>query len=344
MVTLEEVARTSGVSRATASRALNGRDRVSPEVRNRVRIVANALGYRPNPAARSLASGRSGALGLVIPTGHLVEDPYGAHLVQAVAETATRHDQAVMLWLARAEPSAAVRDEFRTGLVDGLVISGVGFGSEWIEDLIDGPHPSVLVGRHPTRTDVASVQIDNVAGAHAAVEHLLDGGSRRVAIVLGPPERSDTQDRLAGYRAALSERELAVDPNLVGQGDFTVQSGYDAMRALLPHRPDGVFATNDLMAAGALRALAEAGLRVPDDVPVAGFDDLPIAATTEPALTTVAHDIDVVGEAAVETLLRLLDSDSPRPAEPRPAEPIVVPAPLLVRQSTRARPTETGVP
>jgi DNA-binding LacI/PurR family transcriptional regulator len=171
------------------------------------------------------------------------------------------------------------------------------------------------------------------------VEHLLEGGSRRIAIVLGPAERSDTKDRLAGYRKALAERDVAVDSDLVAQGDFTVLSGYEAMRRLLPQRPDGVFATNDLMAVGVLRALTEAGLRVPDDVAVAGFDDLPIAATTEPALTTVAHDIDVVGEAAVETLLRLLDSDAPRPTEP-----IVVPAPLLVRQSTRARPTEAAAP
>lgn len=333
IVTLDEVARTSGVSRATASRALNGRERVSPEVRNRVRIVANALGYRPNPAARSLASGRSGALGLVLPTVHLGQDPYEAHLVQAVAETATRYGQAVMLWLAQVEPSPEMRNEFRTGLVDGLVISGVGFGSGWIEDLIDGPHPSVLVGRHPTRTDVASVQIDNVGGTRAAVAHLVAGGSRRIAIVLGPPERTDTQDRFAGYHRALAEHGLAADADLVGHGDFTVPSGYEAMRRLLPHRPDGVFATNDLMAVGVLRALQEAGLGVPDDVAVAGFDDLPVAATTEPPLTTVKHDINLVGEAAVDVLLRLLDG-----ADVDPPDRIVLPAPLLIRQSTRPAP------
>jgi LacI family transcriptional regulator len=184
--------------------------------------VANALGYRPNPAARSLASGRSGALGLVIPTGHLVEDPYAAHLVEAVAEGATGHDQAIMLWLAEVEPGPVVRNEFRAGLVDGLVISGVGFGAEWIEDLIDGPHPSVLVGRHPTRTDVASIQIDNEAGAIAAVAHLIDGGSRRVAIILGPAERTDAQDREQGYRTALVEHGIEVDPELIARGDFNV--------------------------------------------------------------------------------------------------------------------------
>src|SRR6266508_568026 len=218
------------------------------------------MGYRPNPAARSLASGRSGALGLVLPTVHLGEDPYEANLVTAVAEAATRHGQALMLWLAPVEPSPQMRDQFRTGLVDGLVISGVGFGSQWVEDLIDWPHPSVLVGRHPTRTDVASVQIDNPAGARAAVAHLVAGGCRSVAIVLGPPDRTDSHDRLAGYHQALAEHGLAADPELVVQGDFTMPSGYEAMKRLLPHRPDAVFAANDLMAVGALRAIHEAGV------------------------------------------------------------------------------------
>jgi LacI family transcriptional regulator len=333
IVTLDEVAKTSGVSRATASRALNGRDRVSPEVRSRVRIVANALGYRPNPAARSLASGRSGALGLVLPTGHLVEDPYAAHLVEAVAEGATSHDQAIMLWLAQVAPGPVVRNEFRSGLVDGIVISGVGFGAEWIEDLIDGPHPSVLIGRHPTRTDVASIQIDNLAGAHAAVGHLLDGGSRRVAIILGPRERTDAQDREAGYRAALAERGIDVDPNLVAHGDFNVDTGYEAMKGLLPHHPDAVFATNDPMAAGALRAIRDAGLRVPDDVSVVGFDDLPVAVTTDPPLTTVRQDIARVGQSAVDTLVGLLEH-----GRDSSAGATVIAAPLVVRQSTRPAP------
>jgi LacI family transcriptional regulator len=338
-VTLDEVARASGVSRATASRALNGRDRVSPDVRHRVHLVARALGYRPNPAARSLASGRSGAVGLVLPTVHLGEDPYEANLVTSVAEAATRQGQALMLWLAPVEPSPSMRDHFRTGLVDGLVISGVGFGARWVEDLIDGPHPSVLVGRHPTRTDVVSVQIDNLAGARAAVEHLLAGGSRRVGIVLGPIERTDSQDRMAGYRRALAAHGLEVEPDLVVEGDFTSASGYEAVQRLLPARPDAVFATNDLMAVGALRAIQEHGLRVPGDVAVVGFDDFAVAATTDPPLTTVSHDIRRVGEAAVEALLGLLDPGAEPPANQ------VVPAPLVVRQSTHPAPVPvTGAP
>jgi LacI family transcriptional regulator len=340
VVTLDEVARASGVSRATASRALNGRDRVNPTVRHRVHLVAKALGYRPNPAARSLASGRSGAIGLVLPTVHLGEDPYEANLVTAIAEAATRRGQALMLWLAPVEPSPSMRDQFRTGLVDGLIVSGVGFGARWVEDLIDGPHPSALIGRHPTRTEVVSVEIDNVAGARDAVTHLLAGGRRRIAIVLGPSDRTDSDDRLAGYRSALAEHGVSVDPDLVAAGDFTMASGVEAMQRLLPSRPDAVFATNDLMAVGALRVLQEAELAVPDDVAVVGFDDFAVAASAEPPLTTVRHDIRRVGEAAVEALLGLLegqDGGAPRRH--------VVPAPLVVRQSTHPAPVaETGAP
>jgi LacI family transcriptional regulator len=342
VVTLDQVARASGVSRATASRALNGRDRVNPEVRHRVHLVANALGYRPNPAARSLASGRSGAIGLVLPTVHLGEDPYEANLVTSIAEAATRHGQALMLWLGPVEPSPSMRNQFRTGLVDGLVVSGVGFGARWVEDLIDGPHPSVLIGRHPTRTDVVTVEIDNVAGARAAVHHLLVGGRRRIAIVLGPPDRTDGQDRMAGYRLALAEYGLEVEPDLVVEGDFTMASGVDAMQRLLPTRPDAVFATNDLMAVGVLRVIQDAGLDVPGDVAVVGFDDFAVAATTEPPLTTVRHDIRRVGEAAVEALLGLLEGDA---GDEDAAHRQVVPAPLVVRQSTQPAPVaETGAP
>jgi DNA-binding LacI/PurR family transcriptional regulator len=233
-----------------------------------------------------------------------------------------------------------MQNEFRTGLVDGLVISGVGFGARWVEDLIDGPHPSVLIGRHPTRTDVASVQVDNTAGAREAVAHLIASGCRRVAIILGPPDRTDSHDRLAGYHQALTDHGLAPDPTLVAQGDFTMDSGYTAMQQLLPHQPDGVFAANDLMAVGALRVLQESGVRVPDDMGVAGFDDLTVATTADPPLTTIRHDIRRVGEAAVDMLLRLLDSD-----EGERPESVIVPAPLVARRSTRPVPVATtGAP
>ena len=329
-VTLDEVARTSGVSRATASRALNGRERVNPDVRVRVQMVADSLGYRPNTAARSLASGRSGVLGMVLPTGHLISQPYEAHLLEAIAEAASTSGQGVMLWLAANEPGPALRRVFRAGLVDGIVVSGMAIGSPWVEDLFDGPHPCVLVGRHPSRDDIPRVELANRQGAARAVEHLVAGGGERIAIVLGPPDRVDGRDRYAGYKDALEANGLTVDKRLVEVGEFNMESGYDAMRRLLAHRPDSVFACNDPMAAGVVRAVREAGLRIPDDVAVMGFDDLPIASITDPPLSTVGQDLDAIGTAAVALLLELVGGDAAGVARQT-----LIDAPLVVRGSTR---------
>lgn len=328
-VTLDDVARTSGVSRATASRALNGHSKVSVDVRSRVQLVADQLGYRPNSAARSLASGRSGVLGLVLPAGHLLATPYEAHLLEAVADAATASGHGLMLWLAETEPGRALREGFRTGLVDGIVVSGVALGASWVEDLFDGPHPCVLVGRHPTRTDLAYVEVDNEACAGLAVDHLVGGGGRRIAIILGPLERVDARDRYAGYERALERHGLALDTRLVERGDFSPESGYEAMRRLLAHRPDSVFASNDNMAAGALRAIAEAGLRVPDDIAVIGFDDLPIPGRYDFGISTIRQDIVTIAARAVELLTHLVDG------APLPAHPITINGSLVVRGTTR---------
>ena len=331
-MTLDDVARTSGVSRATASRALNGRAKVAPDVRARVTMIARSLGYRPNSAARTLVSGRADIIGLVLPTGHIVNEPYEAHVLEAVAMAATEAGQGMMLWLAAGEPSAAVRQEFHTGVVDGLVISGVALGAPWVEDLLDGPHPCVVLGRHPERTDVSTVEIDNEGGVRRAVEYLVAGGHRRIAMIQGPAGRIDAEDREHAFRAALDSHGLAAEPQLFARGLFNIATGAEAMRQLLPHRPDAVFAANDLMAVGALQALHAEGLRVPDDIAVVGFDDLPQAAIADPPLTTVRHDIDKVCATAMRTLLQLVDSAG----EPTAPSRSTVATPLVVRESTRS--------
>ena len=329
-VTLDDVARKSGVSRATASRALNGQAKVSDDVRTRVQLVADRLGYLPNAAARSLASGRAGVLGFVLPGGHLISAPYESRLLEAVADAATAAGYGVMLWMGTTEPGQALSDGLRAGLVDGVVVSGVALGSEWVEALFDGPQPCVLVGRHPTR-HVPRVELTNEPSAAAAVDHLIAGGGRRIAVILGPSGRVDGHDRQVGYERSLYRNGIEVDTRLVERGDFTIESGYEAMRRLLAHRPDSVFACNDLMAAGALQAIAEAGLRVPDDIAVMGFDDLPIASRTNPPLSTVSQDITEIGAAAVDLLLGLVTGD----ADVGPDTTRTVTGPLQLRESTR---------
>jgi LacI family transcriptional regulator len=329
-VTLEDVARMSGVSRATASRALNGHARVNAEVRARIELVAERLGYRPNTAARSLASGRAGVLGLVLPAGHLITAPYEAHLLEAIADAATASGQGLMLWMATTEPSKELREGFRAGLVDGVVVYGVALGTPWVEDLFDGPQPCVLVGRHPARTDIARIEMTNEASAAGAVDHLVAGGGRRVAVILGPSDRIDGRDRHVGYERALYRNGIEVDTRLVERGEFTIESGYEAMRRLLAHNPDSVFACNDMMAAGALDAIHEARLRVPEDIAVIGFDDLPIATRTTPALSTVRQDLAAIGAAAVDVLIRLVHCD-----DPPPPTVTAVDGSLVIRGTTR---------
>jgi LacI family transcriptional regulator len=329
-VTLDDVARKSGVSRATASRALNGHARVSDDVRTRVQLVADRLGYLPNAAARSLASGRAGVLGFVLPGGHLITAPYESRLLEAVADAATAAGYGVMLWMGTTEPGQALREGLRTGLVDGVVVSGVALGAGWVETLFDGPQPCVLVGRHPRR-DVPRVELTNEPSASAAVDHLIAGGGRRIALILGPSGRVDGHDRQVGYERALYRNGIELDTRLVERGEFTIDSGYEAMRRLLAHRPDSVFACNDMMAAGAMQAIAEAGLRVPDDIAVMGFDDLPVASRTNPPLSTVSQDIAAIGAAAVDLLIDLVTGDVGDDENTIRT----VTGPLVLRQSTR---------
>ncbi len=330
-VTLDEVAKVSGVSTAAVSRALNGREGVSADVRERIRAVAASLGYRPNRAARSLASGRSGVLGLVLPTGLNHDDTYSGRMVHAVATAAAAHDQALMVWAGTVRPEGPVRDLLSTGLVDGIIVTAVGFGEPWIEELLDGAAAVVLVGRHPKRTEALWVGVDDAGGTAALVDHLVSTGRRRIGVITGPLERVDAADRYAAFVSAVGRHGLAFDDTLVAHGDYSIASGYAATRSLLPAEPDAIVAGNDHMAVGALRALREVAKRVPEDVAVAGFDDAAVATEVEPSLTTVRQDLDAVGRLAVEHLLRRIDG------QPAPDRPLVVPSPLLVRASTGGR-------
>jgi LacI family transcriptional regulator len=327
-VTLAVVARVSGVSPATASRALNGRSGVDPEVAARVTAVARSLGYRPNAAARLLASGRSGVIGLVMSSNQLVCGEYGPHIVRALTEACTVRGLGVMLWLLKPEPDGIVRDVRAGRLVDGFVVTGVGFGTPWVEELIDGPQPCVLIGRHRNRPGAAVVEPDNYGGAFAAVDHLVSTGRHRIATITGPVSSSDSRDRFRGYCNALEAHGLPIDPVLIERGDFRSPSAESLTSHLLAHRPDAIFAANDLMAIGVHRAVVAAGLRVPDDIAIAGFDDLPDAnrSISTPLLTSVRQDLEAMATSALEVLDAMLSGGGPQHR--------VVPTHLVVRKST----------
>ena len=323
------VAEAAGVSVATVSRFYSGAGPVSDDARARVHDAATALAYVPNSAARSLRAQWTGTLGVVLP------DLYGdffSELLRGLDGAARVHDRHLLV--AGSHDGADELAETACqmlGRVDGLVVMCPGLGAEIADATFPAGLPVVLLGT--TAPGLSAVTIDNEAGAAAMVRHLAELGHRRIALVAGPPANADARARRRGYRRAVAQAGLDRDPALEAAGDFTQASGAAAARALLalPERPTALFAANDSMAIGALRALREAGLAVPGDVAVAGFDDTPVAEYVSPALTSVHVPTHEMGARAVEAVLRAVADPS------APAETATLPTRLVVRASCGAR-------
>ncbi|GAA2077064.1 LacI family DNA-binding transcriptional regulator [Microbacterium hatanonis] len=327
--TIEEVAARAGVSRSTVSRVVNGSPAVSEVARESVRRAIDDLNYVPNRAARALASRHSQAIALVVPedTARFFGDPFFAAVVSGIQARLASTDYILNVILATGDPGDKTTGYLRSGSVDGAIIVSHHDNDTFI-DRIAGAIPVVYGGRRVrVRDEDHVVDSDNVGGGRAATEHLLERGRRRIATITGPPSMRSSLDRLDGFRAVLDDAGLA--PVAVEDGDFSEDGGAAAMRRILAsgQEVDAVFAASDLMARGALRVLRDAGLAVPDDVAVVGFDDSMIAATTSPPLTTIRQPSRGQGERLVEILLDLLRGASPEHATVMPIE-------LVVREST----------
>ena len=329
--TLEEIARQAGVSRSTVSRVINDHPNVDPETRARVLSIAENLNYQPNIAARGLAAGRTNILGLVIPMGvnALFTDPYFPILIQGISSACNARDHSVMLWLAEPEfERRTIRQILQGGLIDGVILASALMDDPMMEALTRGGPPFILIGRHPSDMRVNYVDVENKNSAREMVAYLLRSGYKRVATITGPRNMIAGVDRLQGYLDALQDHKAARDDDLIVEGDFTEQGGYLAMQRLLPFEPDAVFVASDAMAIGALRALREAGKRVPEDIAIAGFDDIPVAARTDPPLTTVRQPIQRMGAVAAETLIDMIS----HPDDTHPRR-IVLPTEMVIRRS-----------
>jgi LacI family transcriptional regulator len=327
---LEDIARLAGVSRSTVSRVINDDPHVAKDTRAKVAEIIRQANYQPNMAARGLAAGRTRILGIVIPRGvaDLFSDPYFPLLIQAIASACNALDYSVMLWLAEPEHERRmIRKILYSGLIDGAVVACALMDDPVVNAFAEGQLPFILVGRYPGGGDVSYVDIDNISAARDIVMHLLRLGHRRVATITGPRNMIPGVDRLEGYLTALRQRGLALDPNLIVEGDFTEAGGQAAMQRLLPHEPEAVFAASDMMAVGALRTLREAGRRVPEDVAVVGFDDMPFSARTDPPLTTVRQPIHRTGRTAAETLIDMIEHPDAMPRR------IILPTEIAVRES-----------
>ncbi len=308
--TLEAVAAVAGVSRATVSRVINGRDRVSPETRRSVQRAVERLGYTPNRAARSLVTRRTDSVAMVIPepTARLFGHPFFPRLVSGISEVLSAADKQLVLL---APQSAA--DEQRTLRYvtavqpDGVLLVSLHGADPLPADLVRRGIP-VVVGGRPPANGVSYVDIDNVHGAFQAVRHLAGLGRRCIATITGPLDMASAADRLEGYRRALREAGIEPDPALEALGGFEQETARLAMSGLLDRHPDidAVFAASDLMAVGALQALRRAGRSVPGDVALVGYDDSQIATTTEPSLSTVRQPIEDMGREMAQLLLALV--------------------------------------
>lgn len=318
-VTLDDVARASGVSMAAASRALNGKEGVRPDVRDRVRLVAEALDYRPNRAAQNLAGGSASVIGLLLGSHDLRTDVYAASLLQALANAADSHDEGLMLLGDSLAPSVAVRNLISDGLVGGVIISAVALGEAWVEELLDAKVPTVLLGAHPRRSDVCVVDVENSDSSATVVGHMLDSGCQRVATITGHLSRVDASLRLQGYELAHTSRGLPVDPGCIFEADFSRASGYLLADKILATEPDAVFCANDEMALGVHKRLVELGVQVPADISLAGFDHTSEIEFDGPKLTSIAQPFDQLAVTAIETLNALVQKEQP------PLEQLVAP-------------------
>ena len=306
---LEEIARLSGVSRSTVSRVVNNSPKVSEEVRRRVLQVIDETNYHPNLAARGLAGSQAHILGRVIPTmvSRLFVDPYFPILIQGVTSACYARDYAVMLWLAEPEyERTMIHHILYSGLIDGVVISSMTIHDPLVDALQEAGRPFVMVGHVSGCSDISYVDVDNEDSARQATMHLVRLGYKRIATITGPEEMIAGSTRRQGYELALRQAGLPVDMNLIIDGDFTQEGGYEATERLLRGKPDAIFVASDAMAQGAYRALREADLRVPEDVAIVGFDDMPFAPTMNPPLTTVRQPIQRLGGAAAEMLIGII--------------------------------------
>lgn len=328
--TIRDVAAVAGVSRGTVSRVLNGADWVSPASREAVEKAIVSTGYTTNHAARSLATGRSNSVAFLLtePQQLLFEDPTFSLLLRGTARALAQRGVTLVLMVADgpAERDSASR-YVRAGHVDGVLLISGHEVSPLRDALLDAGVPTVSSGMtlrdHP---GIRSVSVEEAESAATMTRHLRERGHRRIALITGPDDTPGGRHRLAGFRDAMDDD---FDPALVERVTYSRASGDEAMQRLLDRatgRIDAVFAASDIIAAGALSALRRAGLRVPDDIALAGFDDSGLAATLEPALTTMRQPWDEISATMVDLLLDLVDG--------RPRDSVVLPAELVVRDST----------
>ncbi|MBT1094345.1 LacI family DNA-binding transcriptional regulator [Streptomyces sp. Tu102] len=330
--TIKTVAARAGVGRTTVSRVVNGSHLVSADARSRVLAAIKELNYVPNSVARGLVTSRTDAVALVIPesASRLGSEPFFAALIRGVSQALADRRTQLQLMLVRDQ---AEREQLTESVaerrVDGVLLVSVHSDDPLPAMLEEMGLPTVLAGRRDADERLSYVHADNAGGATEAVRHLLRSGRKKVATIAGPLDMDVGRSRLDGWRVAHEEAGLSAPETLVEVGDFSWESGSQAMRSLLERAPDldAVFAASDLMAIGALEELRRQKRQVPGDVAVVGFEDSPHARWTNPPLTTVRQPVEELGSTMVRILADITEQGAER-------QQLMLPTELVVRESS----------
>ncbi len=336
-VSIKDIARRAGVSHSTVSRALSDSPLVALETRQRIQALAREMGYSPDLQARALVMGRTQSVGVVVTT---IADPFVAEVMQGIEDAAHSANYSVILASSQAEPQREIEavELLRAKRVDLVIVLSSRLGALYLAHLERIGVPVVLINSHSQDRGpyTFAVTVDNRHGGYLATRHLVGLGHRRIAYITGQAHHSDDQERLAGYRDALAEAGLPFDEALVLPGDGDVTGGQRALGRLLAlsPRPTAVFCYNDRTAIGLIYAAKQAGLALPRDLAVVGFDDIPFASFIEPALTTIAQPMAELGRRAVEMGLALLAEQ--REDKVPAASNVILRGRLVVRASSGA--------
>jgi len=329
-LTMKDIAERAGVSVATVSRVLNNSKPVSEELRDKVLKVVKETGYKPNALARSLIKQRTGTIGVIIPD---LDNETFADLIKGIELILDENDYVLVVTntMGQVEKELEMFHLFEEKRVDGIIFSGVSLTEEHKEFFSNFEIPTVVVGQQFKELNFPSVTIDNFQAAFDMTQYLIDLGHKKIAMIRGPMyDQQAGKERVLGYKTALRENNLEIKDDYINQGDFTIESGYQAMVEIFENedKPTAVFAASDKMAIGALNYCLDKGLKVPEDISIAGFDDMELATAIRPELTTIHQDQVQKGIKTAELLLEMMEK------EKKEVYNIQLPYSLIKRQST----------
>lgn len=325
MATLKEVAIKAGVSIATASCALNNSPKVSEKTKIKILEVAKELDYSPNKMARNLKKQKTETIGLFLSD---LGGPFYSELIRGVQEVAMMNGYDMIVCSTYGGVKSTGYSFLKEKAVDGAIVLAADITDEQLNAVSRKNFPIVLLDRELKAESVYNVLINNKKGAYDATSYLINKGHEKIGCVLGPSDSYDANERYNGYLEALKDNDLPIIPNYVVRGGFTEDGGYQAVRIMLAsNKPDAIFCTNDEMAIGAIKAIKEKKLKIPEDIALIGFDDIKLASYVRPALTTISHPKYEWGTTAALILFQLLNDGFN-------GDNIILPTELIIRKST----------